>query len=529
MSNLNDFVIENGVLKNYTGPGGDVVVPEGVVDIAANAFNRLAPGNNVNASIRSIQLPSTLKTIGPNAFCWCEFKRLDIPDGVTKISYKAFNFCDISEITIPDSVFDIGSEALKDTTWMRAHRDSLVVYAGKVLLEYRDNQTEVLIDPGTIGIAGDAFSGCKGLKTVVIPETVRLIGNRAFSKCSSLESVTILGQPEIGKECFPEGTAVFAPKLPLDKVKGAALKKQLFLGALLHQSGSQKADKAIQKYFDKNFADITSEMQTRAGLLEGAVAGKLISKEQAEHLLERYSGDASKCAVLLTYQKNNGFILQQDISLASFQEPTAADLKAIWKTTTRPDKTLELSIYKGTDIHVQVPGTVGKKPVTKIGSCCFDVQNLMNKNKYVQNHLPIRAVELPEGITELGGAAFRGCVNLKTVGLPSTLITIGDCAFYECTAITGMVVPPNAKSIGYAAFYNCSQLIEIHLPDSLECIGDYAFWGCTELRQIRLPAAITALGKDLFHDCKHLTIYGQADSAAEQYAKEYNISFVAEE
>ena len=30
MSDINDFVIENGVLKEYTGPGGDVVIPDGV-------------------------------------------------------------------------------------------------------------------------------------------------------------------------------------------------------------------------------------------------------------------------------------------------------------------------------------------------------------------------------------------------------------------------------------------------------------------------------------------------------------------
>ena len=33
MSNINDFVIENGVLKKYQGQGGDVVIPEGVTSI----------------------------------------------------------------------------------------------------------------------------------------------------------------------------------------------------------------------------------------------------------------------------------------------------------------------------------------------------------------------------------------------------------------------------------------------------------------------------------------------------------------
>ena len=38
MSNPSDFVIENGVLTKYVGPGGDVAVPEGVTEIGENAF-----------------------------------------------------------------------------------------------------------------------------------------------------------------------------------------------------------------------------------------------------------------------------------------------------------------------------------------------------------------------------------------------------------------------------------------------------------------------------------------------------------
>ena len=37
MSN-SDFVIENGVLKEYTGKGGDVVIPDGVTSIGLDAF-----------------------------------------------------------------------------------------------------------------------------------------------------------------------------------------------------------------------------------------------------------------------------------------------------------------------------------------------------------------------------------------------------------------------------------------------------------------------------------------------------------
>ena len=38
MSNASDFVIENGVLKKYQGPEGDVIIPDGVTSIGKNAF-----------------------------------------------------------------------------------------------------------------------------------------------------------------------------------------------------------------------------------------------------------------------------------------------------------------------------------------------------------------------------------------------------------------------------------------------------------------------------------------------------------
>lgn len=38
MSNLIEFVIENGTLKKYVGPGGEVVIPDGVTEIGEKAF-----------------------------------------------------------------------------------------------------------------------------------------------------------------------------------------------------------------------------------------------------------------------------------------------------------------------------------------------------------------------------------------------------------------------------------------------------------------------------------------------------------
>ena len=39
VENKQDFVIENGVLEKYKGPGGDVTIPEGVTEIGSSAFD----------------------------------------------------------------------------------------------------------------------------------------------------------------------------------------------------------------------------------------------------------------------------------------------------------------------------------------------------------------------------------------------------------------------------------------------------------------------------------------------------------
>ena len=58
------FEIENGILKAYTGSDATVEVPEGVETIADGVFKGMA-------WLLSVKLPSTLKKIGLSAFKGC--------------------------------------------------------------------------------------------------------------------------------------------------------------------------------------------------------------------------------------------------------------------------------------------------------------------------------------------------------------------------------------------------------------------------------------------------------------------------
>ena len=56
MSNASDFVIENGVLKRYAGKGGDVVVPDGVVEIGNSVFEGWG-------AITTLTIPDSVQSI----------------------------------------------------------------------------------------------------------------------------------------------------------------------------------------------------------------------------------------------------------------------------------------------------------------------------------------------------------------------------------------------------------------------------------------------------------------------------------
>ena len=159
-----DFVIENGVLIEYQGSGGDVVIPDGVI------------------------------SIGHGVFAYCgSLKSVTIPDSVTSIDSSAFADCNsLAHITIPNSVTNISGNAFSRTKWLEDRRkENPLVIVNHILIDAQTASGEVVIPDGVTSIGDSAFENCSSLTGVKIPDSVTRIEDLAFGFCVSLTSLVI--------------------------------------------------------------------------------------------------------------------------------------------------------------------------------------------------------------------------------------------------------------------------------------------------------------------------------------------------
>ena len=189
-----------------------VTIPNSVTTIGYEAFAGCS-------GLTSVTIGNSVTSIGEYAFVGCSgLTSVTIPNSVTNIGSGAFRNCSgLTSVTIPNSVTKIGSYVFYGTAWYDNQPDGLV-YAGKVAYKYKGSMpegTSMIIADGTLGIAGSAFSYCRGMISVTIPNSVTNIGSGAFRNCSGLASVTIGNSvTSIGDEAFYNCSGLTSVTIP---------------------------------------------------------------------------------------------------------------------------------------------------------------------------------------------------------------------------------------------------------------------------------------------------------------------------
>ncbi len=121
MENTNDFVIKDGRLVKYVGPGGDVVIPDGVTVICDDVFYNSYYERNFHGRefviLTSVMIPGSVKAIGKNAFCnaGMDLDTIRLPEKLEIICDAAFSGNHFKTVRIPKSVTYVGDKAFAGT------------------------------------------------------------------------------------------------------------------------------------------------------------------------------------------------------------------------------------------------------------------------------------------------------------------------------------------------------------------------------------------------------------------------------
>lgn len=126
--------------------------------------------------LKTVNLPSTLKEIGPYAFENCpSLESITIPDGVVKIGSWAFGNTRLTSVRLPDALKEIGEYAFNGTLLAKIEIPASVTTLGNRV-----------------------FANCKQLRTLTIPETVTQTEGSLFDYCSNLTGVFWNSEAEVG-------------------------------------------------------------------------------------------------------------------------------------------------------------------------------------------------------------------------------------------------------------------------------------------------------------------------------------------
>ena len=169
----------------------------------------------------------------------------------------------------------------------------------------------------------------------------------------------------------------------------------------------------------------------------------------------------------------------------------------------------------------------------------------------------IASITIPGSVGSIGSQAFYGCSGLTSVSIPASTTSISLDAFDECINLSNISVAtgngayvssdgclynasgtkllyvPKGKTsvslaagtttIGGSSFANCVNIASLSIPNGVTTIESNAFSG-SGISTITIPATVTSIGSQ--SGWTPGTIYGEANSQAETYAKDNGITFV---
>ena len=482
---LNTIVIPNsvttigdGAFNSCTGLT-EVTIPNSVTSIGSSAFSGCT-------GLTEVTIPNSVTTIGERAFSGCTgLTEVTILNSVTTIGNGAFNSCTgLTEVTIPNSVTTIGDGAFDSCTglqkviWNARNAQDLqdVLYDNPIFPDC-DQLTDFVFGEEVEHIPGHLCYKLRLLNTIIIPNSVTAIGERAFYNCSGLQTV-IWNARNVQDLQYD----VFNNILP-------------FSGC----------DRLTDFVFGEEVEYIPDYLCYQLTSLKKLVIGNSVTTIGKWAFYE--------CTGLQKVTIGNSVTA---IGYGAFYSCTGLT-EVIWNARNAQDFQDNSSPFSGCDRLTDF--VFGEKVEHIPAYLCYQLASL-------------KKLVIGNSVTSIGKMAFSSCTGLTEVTIPNSVTSIGSSAFSGCTGLTEVTIPNSVTSIGYLAFSgctglqkviwntrnaqclqdkfiwspfkNCDRLTDFIFGEEVEHIPAYLCYNLTLLNTIVIPNSVTTIGYGAFSECRGL-------------------------
>ncbi len=501
---INDVDVKDLVIPSSVTTIGDyafggcssftsITLPNSVTTIGDYAFSSCT-------GLTSITIPNSVTTIGDAAFAGCSgLTSATIGNSVTSIGMAAFQGCTkLTLVNIPNSVTTIGRAAFAECTSLPIIDN--VRYAGTYLIEAVDKTLSLYtIQDGTGWIGDGAFSRCSSLTSITIPNSVTTIGNSAFGY-SGLESVHIPSSvTSLGQAIFED-----CPNLHTLYMEDGPTSIYFICGGCPSLK-NVRLPNTLQTIDYGSFSECKS-LQTIT--IPNSVSSIGMAAFQGCEKLEVHLPNSVTSIGTSAFANCLGLtsidIPSSVTSIGGYAFENVLNINYTGTATGAPwgakcingyfDGYLIYSDASKTNLCACLPTATGSvqipNSVTTIGDNAFD-------------GCGIQSITIPENVTAIGSKAFCNCNNLTTVYWNAKNCTIPNdyryVIFYNIESkITTFVLGDKVETIPTSLCKNMSNLTEMFVPYSVTTIGKQTFDGCFSLSSITIPNWIQSLESEWF-------------------------------
>ena len=355
-------------------------------------------------------------------------------------------------------------------------------------------------------IGESAFSGCSGLKSFKIPQSVNSIGGGTFSGCSSLKSITI---PEIVTDI---GYLVFSGCSSLTSVK---------------------VEEGNSKYDSRD--DCNAIIETATNTLIAGCQCTVIPENVTSIGEGAFSGWGNLTSITIpnSVTRIDRFAFSGCNDLTSVTIPNSVTSIG-WSafsgcsclaSVTIPNSVTDIGWSAFSGCFFKYDSFVNNTTLTdddNWGAILYDEETndgLLIKDSVVIKCRPwATSVSIPNYVTSIGEYALFGCNSLTSITIPESVTTIGENAFSGCyfkyDSIVNHTTLTSNNTWG-ATLYNeetsdgllikDSVVIEcrpwatsVTIPETVTRIGYRAFQNCRSLKSIKIPKSVTSISSNAF-------------------------------